>query len=302
MKYILLFLFSFSLKICHAQTIYSGGLTVSEYETFLHKTEPLKYDLYQLTKEKKYDSIITICKIGIKNYKYTSAESTYQSFLASTYYLKGKKDSAYSVALSFLKEKSKGNWSIDDIINYSDYLLLYPLATDVNFQKKILNLYIDDYKKRRNPNTPLGIELLRLHYQDQRIRQNAKYGEIMVHDSTSRTEIKQNFMKIGNANDSLYMAIVKRHPQFIKESEVGDAFSSQFILLHHITNNELRENILLPMLKTAMDKKEIEPDIYVEQLARTAWLNNSVTSEDYSAYSDSLCEIYNCKYLNKQEK
>lgn len=294
MKYLLLFLFSFSLKICHAQTIYGSGLTLNEYETFLHKTEPLKYDLYQLTKEKKYDSIITICKIGIKNYKYTSDESTYQAFLASTYYLKGKKDSAYSVALNFLKEKSKGNWSIDDIINFSNYLLLYPLATDVNFQKKILDLYIDDYKKRQNPNTPLGVELLRLHYLDQRIRQYAKYGEVIVHDSMSRTEIKQNFMKIGNANDSLYMAIVKRHPQIIKESEVGDAFSSQFILLHHITNNDLRENILLPMLKTAMDKKEIEPDTYVEQLTRTAWLNKRITNEGFSAYTDSLCKIYHC--------
>lgn len=281
----------------NAQVWFGFGSTKKDYVQFLKNTNPDKYDLYELTQNKEYDSIIGLCYAKIKDNRYALNIESYYAFLASTYYLKGMKDSAYSCAFNHLKEKSMGNFYLGDIIDYSNYMMFFPLASDEYFQKKILDFYITEYKKGYFPNKILGTILIELEYYDQRIRQLDIYSELVIKDTIKRKEAHENNLQFMQKIGNRYISILKYHPDYITEAEVGSAFTSQFILMYHVSDDSIRKTIIQPMLKRALDKKEIDPETYVDQLGRTALLNKSIKPEELQAYSDSLCKKYNCHVL-----
>lgn len=271
--------------------------TIKEYEQNLKIYNHDEYYLYVLTQNKNYDSIISLCYAKIKENQYAQNIETYHAFLASTYYLKGRKDSAYDCAFNFLKERSLGNFDVDDVLYYSNYMLFYPLASDENFQKKILDFYIAEYIKGYFPNKILATLLIELGYYDYRIRKLDEYSNLTIKDSVKRKEMLEKNEQFKQMVETQYLAILKYHPDIIKEAEVGSVFRNQFTIMDDISNDSIRKTILQPMLKRALDKKEIAPYYYVNHLSRTAIFNSSIKPEELQSYSDSLCKKFNCRLI-----
>jgi hypothetical protein len=261
-------------------------------ERYLGVTDDsISYALYLLSKKGEHRTVINLSKQLIKH---SPDHRQYNAFLASSYYNLQQKDSAQYYTLRYLKQlATKGNITMNDPLMFSKYPTFFPINSDTLLQKKMLRVYLDDYKRKRYPETDLGIRLIELAYDDQKVRNLYTFRLAMCSDSNEVSSAMEKFMEFDRENDRKFLQLFDTHPEYITVAEVGeDASGCQGILINHILDSTARYTTILPMLKRAMDRKEYSPDSYVG--AYVYLLMRHSQYDEARKIQDSLCKVYHC--------
>jgi hypothetical protein len=264
-----------------------------KYERYLGVTDDsTSYALYLLSKKGEYKTVIDLCKKLIRQWP---EQRQYNAFLASSYYNLQQKDSADYYTLHYLKQQAtKGNINMNDPLMFSKYPTFFPISTDTVLQKKMLQVYLDDYKRKGYPETHLGTRLIELAYNDQKVRNILSFRLAMCSDSNEVSSVFEKFGEFDRGNDRKFLHLYDTHPEYITVAEVGEEASGfcQGILMDHILDSVVRYTTILPMLKRAMDRKEYPPDSYVNACIYILMRQNKY--EKARKAQDSLCNIYHC--------
>lgn len=263
-----------------------------KYERFLGVTDDsISYALYLLSKNGEHKKVIHLCKQLIKQ---SPGNRQYYAFLASSYYNLQQKDSAEYYTLCYLKQQATGTITMNDPLMFYKYPTFFPISTDTVLQKKMLQVYLDDYKRKGYPETGLGTRLINLAYNDQKIRNILSFRLAMCSDSNEVSSVYERFGQSARENDRKFLQLYDTHPEYITVAEVGQEASGscQGILMDHILDSVVRYTTILPRLKRAMDRKQYPPDSYVG--AYVYLLMRQGKYDQARQMQDSLCKIYHC--------
>lgn len=271
-----------------------------KYERFLGVTDDsIAYSLYLLSQKGEHQVVIDHCKSLILQ---SPGERQYHAFLASSYYNLQQQDSATYYALRYLKQQViNGNINLNDPLMFSKYPTFFPIGNDTVLQKKMLQVYLDDYRQKGYPNTGLGIRLIELAYQDQYTRNMLSFRFIRCNDSSEVATVQNRFWHFDEENDRHFLQLYKDHPEYITVREVGEEAGGycQAILISHTLDSSSRNGVILPMLRRAVERQEYSADSYVGDCVYVL-MREQQYEKAHQVY-DSLCKIYQCKNPVKWE-
>ncbi|RYY09797.1 MAG: hypothetical protein EOO04_37850 [Chitinophagaceae bacterium] len=265
---------------------------------FVNDDDSLTLLLYRMSKKHQYQSVIDVCKDMLT---LDSTKRVYHAFMAASFYNSNQKDSATFYTLHYLNSLPGSSISMSDVLMFNKYPVFLPILNDTVLHNKMLGVYMSWYTKNKYPRTDLGTELIRLAYMDQRIQYLRLFEVAWSKNQAEVNAANERFRIAQNLNNKQFINLYEHHPEFINKGETGseDISNHQFILITHTYDSLTRYGKLLPMLKRAMDRKEVTPDSYVDEYVHQLLRDGDGT--EAKRVTDSLCRLYHCRNVIKWE-
>ncbi len=254
----------------------------------------MKY-YYTYVEQKKYDSLIHICKSSQQfNYDKIYNEDILFGLAASYAHLQ-KKDSSMKYILLYVKNRLDGGLTPFDIMQ--DYFFAEPLTNNTLLEEILFTEFNKSIKKENVLNEQAALEIYKLHHRDQQIRR--KYNCQMAYSTSkeSKQVADEEYERNDAKNEKLVMDLLLKNKGLYSPREVGNATTILNTLVYHISDIDFRNNYLGTYLKNALDNGTTSANNYVNQFCRTEQLNNSelYTRLGRKGITDSLCKIYHCQ-------
>lgn len=215
----------------------------------------------------------------------------YYTYYLSALYNLGEEDLARKFALAKIKEHYKDGYGILSLLLFSDNPCFYQIGTDSIINNYALTVFINGYKENHYPKQQLGIQLIKLYFQDQLIRHLLDFRLLQCKNSKEAELVWNWFVKEDKEKEKKFLALYNAHPDYISKKEVGAISGFQQLLIWHLSS-DITEKIFLPKLKNAMMAKEIPPESYIDIVTEKYLRSGNIHRA--KALTDSLCKIYHC--------
>lgn len=263
----------------------------SVYE-FVLQSDSIRYHCYkQFIQPEKYDSLIDYTSILLSRGKI--GEKVAYENLGLGYYHLGKMDSAqFFIRKAIALENEESRTVTDEISVFylQDFEYFKPLCFDSVLIRRDVQDDMDFYKSQQYPQGKLGLEILKLGFEDQAIRNNMTYRKIHENDEA-------DLWKKDSILSQRMMQLLTRNGYLGKE-KIGRLMLDEDLLIWHISNEEFRRNKLRKILETAHKSGDISTSVLLSNIIRTEFLSGKIKipSKEYDHMVDTLCKEY---HLNR---
>ncbi len=257
----------------------------------IERNKAEKEKLSALLATGQYDSVISYCQV-VRAREYHDYDDI-EMALATTYWLKGDKTTAYQYVQTdadySLKLNGGGGSPFQMLYNY-DYGT--SLATDTFLEQMIVGKVSDYYLAMTYyPDRRTGLRLMLLDYNEQKLTNKYWYDRDHATTEAERKNLKAQYDQEKEIIDNRLVDLLKENKKIFNRHDVGPADEKQFRLIESFHKQE-QFAACLPMLYQAMMDKEIDPDMYVSALVARERLKDNTKNQ--AVLQDSLCRIYKC--------
>lgn len=281
----LLFTIIFATGIFHVITAQRSE--INDYEK---RRDVERNKLKKLFEAGKYDSAISYCAEARR--KESLSYDDLEKALATAYWYKGDKVTAYQYVINnteYLLKTYAGHHAFSSMLY--DYEYAYPLATDAFLEKIIEDKVTDFYQKQDFHEVAAGLKFILLDYRLQKLL--AKHNYELKHHTKDSIVNKNQFTEESEQLIKDYLDLVKQNNKLLTWKEAGAAYDCQYSFLRQANDSALYTQ-LQPYFEKAFQAKEVQPEIYVNNLTRIIGFHEK-NNDKLDAIHDSLCVIYKCQ-------